>query len=73
MSMGGEAFTAANSAVFSYTMKSGDKMSTRDETTHSISHTASYSVHLVTCPGAARQGHLIHSDSMLMQPLMFLL
>lgn len=37
---------------------------------YSISHTASYSVYLMTGPGAARQGHLIHSDYMLMQPQM---
>lgn len=70
MSVGGEAFTAANSAVFSYTVKSGDMMSTREKAKHSISHIASNSVYLMTCPGTARQGHLIHIVSMLIYTLM---
>lgn len=71
MSVGGEAFTAANSAVFPYTVKSGDMLSTREKVTHTISHIAFNSVYLMTCPGTAWQGHLGgHSDSMLMYPLM---
>ena len=41
MSVGGEAFTAANSAVFPYTVKSGDMLSTTQDQRHFTSHTAS--------------------------------
>lgn len=43
MSVAGVAFTAANSAVFLYTVQSGE---TRQEGVHVSSYTASNSVHL---------------------------
>lgn len=61
MSTGGEVFTAAISAVFSYTVKSGDVLPTREEATHTINQTAAKSMCL--CATTAQQVYLALFES----------
>lgn len=64
MSVGGEAFTAANSAVFSCTVKLEGTLYTRNQN-KLHSYTVSNSVYYMTGPGTAREAFFIHSNNMI--------
>ncbi len=62
MSVGGEAFTAADSAAFSHTVEFKGHVIPKGRRQHTVSAS---SVYLMTRPGTAKQEHFINRNSVL--------